>query len=191
MSLALSTLFATLSIAAAQTSPWPAHATEVETETVAEDTPILIGFAPHAVPFGAQLRMHLPAGRFGSILLGAGAAIAVFDTNGQSPIRARVEAGYDYYLGERYDSWFLGGRGTGSYWTAPPIVGGSNVGVGPVVGRRFSVGDSGATFAVAGTVQVRYYDSVTVFGDAASLNDGVQVWPGFDLEITLPNTRRR
>ena len=189
--MSLIALVATLSLANAQVSP-----SEVPGTDDAPQAPHLeserprIGFAPHAVPFGAQFRYHAPAGRFGSVMLGAGAALAVFDTGGTTPVRLRGEVGYDYYLGERYNSFFFGGRAIGSYWTAPPIIGGSNVGAGPVFGRRMAVGKRGATISVAGTVQVRYYDSIALFESSATLNDGIQLWPGFDLEFTLPTRRR-
>ena len=147
----------------------------------------LVSVLPHLLPLGLQGRVHLATGKYTAVQVGVGAAMAVFDTGGETPIRLRAELGADYYFGQRYDSFFAGVRTQVSYWTAPPAVfGGTNGSGGVVLGRRYAIGNDGATVGIAGGALVKKYANFTAFDGS----DGIQALPTFEIDFSLPTRRR-
>jgi len=181
-----------LTLIAATALATPTHSVEpipqpVETvDTVPALPSTLVTVLPHLLPLGLQGRVHLPVGKYAAVQVGAGAAIAVFETGGETPFRFRAELGADYYFGQRYNSFFTGVRTQVSYWTAPPSVGGTNASGGLVLGKRFRIGADGATLGIAGGALVKKYQSYTAFEGT----DGIQALPTFEMDFSLPTRRR-
>jgi hypothetical protein len=173
----LSLMLATLTASAALPDPAP----------VAPSKAVMVTVVPHAVPFGLQGRVHVPVGSYTAVMFGAGGARAMFDVgDGTVPLRLRAEVGVDHYFGDRFQSFFVGSRAQVSYWTAPPVIGGSNASIGPVAGGRWPIGDRGGSVGFAAGAVVKQYVDYRLFEGT----DGTQILPTAELEVSFPTRPR-
>jgi hypothetical protein len=157
-----------------------------ETEAIAAPPPdgAVFGLVPFGVPTGVGVRLHVPVGEYGSAFVGSGVATGVFSVD-DLPTRLSVEAGFDYYLGERYDSLFFGPRAGYAFWTSEPVIGGTNAHGGAVFGGRAGVGDRGMTVSMAFGFELHSYSDFRVVAGS----DGLQVLPQLEIDLTLPRRR--
>lgn len=157
------------------------------------DKPI-VTIAPSFAPAGVGFRYHMPFGAVNTLFVGFGVADQVMNIENTN-LRLQPEVGVDLYLGERYRGLFVGPRLALAYWTSSVIIGdrtfgseegGTNVKGGVLFGGRAPVGNGGGTLGFAAGMMIHTY----VEYRATETSDGIQPMPQFELDLSLPNSRR-
>ncbi len=143
-----------------------------------------LGVAAAVFPMGMGLRAIATVSPHVEAFLGGSVSVAVFAFD-SAPLRFRGEAGVLYYPSGAGKGFFVGAQGTGALWTETPILGGSNLAVGPTVGGAAPLGDEGAAlFVGVGVLGHFYVDEYNSFIDQG---DGFQALPQLDLVLVLPH----
>ncbi len=143
------------------------------------DVLALLLFAPHLLPPGGTLQLHVGLGSQVAGVIGAGAAYDLPFTDQHDVWKFQLEGGIDVYPRDRLRGFYAGGRVLGMVWEDVPFIGGNHVGIKALAGHRWR--GQTWTLGVSGGLVARFYTGKQ--GDGYVLYAGEWLLPTMELTV--------